>query len=1164
MGRDRREAGSTRPAIHLFSGPKETVVADVARLAAQLDSAGPVAAHRPRAGAAGSHVCRLAIVANGADDLRDKLAKALDRLGGRRDVFSFPQGIHGRRRCGRFSGKVAFMFPGQGSHRVGMVETVSRDYPGAWSWWEAADRVLAGRLPVPLSDCVFPHRCAGRRGADDDALAGTDVAQPAIGVADAVLNHVLVDLELRADMHVGHSYGEYAALYAAGCIGFRELVELSEARGRAIEQACGGADGAMLAVGAAEDRVARLCQGLHDVVVANVNGPEQTVVAGSTDEIGGLESRCERQGVRATRLKVRTAFHSPIMAPARDGLGTVLAEVAFRPGVVPVYANLTGEPHGPEPGVLRDALVEHLVSPVRFLDSVRNMYRDGARCFVEVGPGNTLASLASSVLRDADDAVTVAVDHPDGWFGLLNALARLFVAGVPWSAARLDERFAKVDGAEAQGRDRRAAEAAASTPPTAEVSARSAQPAFLDEAMERHHRLMKLFLESETRVMVEFLRGRTDQPPTTRPAEDPAPAERAMSGRPGAAPAADATTETASPDAEAEPKAGTDRATLASGPSDILTAMRDIVASLTGYPRDMLDPELDLEADLGIDSIKRVEILVAMRERSLLPPELAEDDMKALAKLSTLSRLSAYLTSAPTAARGARNDGDGPGDVGPETAPPPSGGRMDADTTGVPVRSLRTWQRVAAAERVDPRPRTGRVAVAGGDAEFVAGLAEALPDGLTPFVLDDTARGAVSEPLAGYVNVRVLHSPRPRPQDVFGADTAPDGLHRLVNELQALEGALRRSRGFVYVVARLGNAGAGTDALSAGSAGVVKSVALEWPEVECRVVDAGSRPEAPAVAAALADELRHEDFREVSLAGGVRRALLPVPAPLSRSGEALELDDGDLVLFTGGARGITAEVALAVAARWRVRLVVLGRTEIGVEEPRYRGLADMAALKHVIAGAIQESGRVPSPREVDRIYAGIVRRREAENNLRRLRECGAHVTYVCVDVADRAAFELALADTYRTFGRIDAVVHGAGVVEDRLIGGKTPESFDRVLRPKLDGALTLVRSLRLEQLKLLCFFSSTAAVYGNAGQADYAAANAMLNALARTLSDRVSGRAVAISWGPWEAGVGMVTSRMARRFAAKGVPVIARELGTKAFVDEVRFGPKADAEVILG
>ena len=1125
MRGERDEDARVRPALHLFSGSHENVAADVARLRDMVaDANRPIAVHRP-AGPDGDDACRLAVVASGADDLRGKLAKALARLEGRADAFSFPQGIHGRRRGGRFSGKVAFLFPGQGSHRVGMVETVSRGYPGAWAYWEAADRALADRLPAALSDCVFQDGHSGRRGVE--ALAGTDVAQPAIGVANAVVNHVLTDLGLRADMHAGHSYGEYAALHAAGWLDFVDLVELSEARGRAIEQACGAADGAMLAVGAEEDRVARLCREIGGVVVANVNGPAQTVAAGAAARIADLASRCAAEGVRATRLSVRTAFHSPIVAPAREPLRAALAGVAFRPGAVPVYANATAEPHGRDPDAVRDALADHLVSPVRFLDSVRNMYRDGARCFVEVGPGSTLASLASSILKDVDDALAVAVDHPDGWFGLLNALARLFVAGVPWSVARLDERLAAGDRPGSRPPEHPAAGAVV-RPAAAERSDAAPAATLLDDPMARHHRLMKLFLESQERVMVAYLHGRTVRPRAVPPTVEPAPAPR-EGDAPGPAPVT-----------------GTHPEPAGADESDVLAAVREIVASLTGYPPDMLDADLDLEADLGIDSIKRVEILVALRERSLLPPGLAEDDMKALAELSTLSRLAAHLASAPAADGVAAHD-------------PP---RTEPEAAVEPARRMRVWRRVEPADRRSGEPRTGSVAVAGGDAAFVRALADALPGGLTPYLLDDDASGA-PQALVGYVNVRAL---RPgSAEDGFAGAGARDGLHRLVAELKILEDALRRAHGFVQVAARLGDAGAGADALSAGSAGVAKSVALEWPEVECRVVDAGAQADNAAWAAALAEELHAQgDFREISRAGDLRRALLPTPAPLSRSGAALELDEGDVVLFTGGARGITAEVAAAVAARWRPRLVVLGRTEPGAEEPRYRGLADMAALKHEIATAVRESGRMPSPREVEGVYAAIVRRREVEANLRRLRAGGAEVTYTAVDVGEPAAFAHALAETYRAFGRIDAVVHGAGVVEDRLIGNKTRDSFDRVLRPKVDGALALVGSLRLECLKFLCFFSSTAAVHGNAGQSDYAAANAILNALARSLNERVPGRVVAVNWGPWEAGVGMVTGAMARRFAEQGVPVVAREGAAQAFMDEIRFGPKTDAEVILG
>src|SRR5262249_41466669 len=162
--------------------------------------------------------------------------------------------------------------------------------------------------------------------------------------------------------------------------------------------------------------------------------------------------------------------------------------------------------------------------------------------------------------------------------------------------------------------------------------------------------------------------------------------------------------------------------------------------------------------------------------------------------------------------------------------------------------------------------------------------------------------------------------------------------------------------------------------------------------------------------------------------------------------------------------------------------------------------------------------------------------REIRANIAAMRAAGARVEYYAVDVADRARFGRLLDSLYSRHGHIDGVVHGAGVIEDKLVGDKTPASFERVVRPKVAGALPLIETLQPETLKFLVFFSSVSARYGNRGQCDYAAANEILNKLALWLNSRWPSRVVSINWGPWQSPRGMVGAQLAERFAQSGVP----------------------------
>jgi NAD(P)-dependent dehydrogenase (short-subunit alcohol dehydrogenase family) len=193
-----------------------------------------------------------------------------------------------------------------------------------------------------------------------------------------------------------------------------------------------------------------------------------------------------------------------------------------------------------------------------------------------------------------------------------------------------------------------------------------------------------------------------------------------------------------------------------------------------------------------------------------------------------------------------------------------------------------------------------------------------------------------------------------------------------------------------------------------------------------------------------------------------------------------------------------------------------------------------------------------------------MRERETTSNLATMRAAGSTVEYIAVDVAKDAEFSAVINRVYQRHGRIDGVIHGAGVIEDKLIRDKTLDSFQRVCDPKIRGAMTLANRLRPESLKFLAFFSSVSGRYGNRGQADYAAANEVLDKLALYLNARWKARVTAMIWGPWESTGGMVSAELAKQFAKAGIHIISRREGKKAVIDEIVLGRKDEAEVVFG
>ena len=249
---------------------------------------------------------------------------------------------------------------------------------------------------------------------------------------------------------------------------------------------------------------------------------------------------------------------------------------------------------------------------------------------------------------------------------------------------------------------------------------------------------------------------------------------------------------------------------------------------------------------------------------------------------------------------------------------------------------------------------------------------------------------------------------------------------------------------------------------------------------------------------------------------------------------------GDVVVISGGARGITAEVAAALAASFGPRLVLLGRTPAPEREPGWlAALSDEAEIRR----AIRDHAEGPcTPQVLNERLRLVQSQREIRRNLERIRAAGAEVSYHAVDVRDRKAVKDLLDQVRRQFGPIRGLVHGAGVLADRLIEDQTDAQFGLVHDTKVCGLHALHDAIDPEQLAFLVLFSSSTARFGRAGQVAYAAANEALNKWAQRAARRLPEcRVVALNWGPWDGG--MVTASLKPLFEREGLGLIPLEAG---------------------
>ncbi len=631
---------------------------------------------------------------------------------------------------------------------------------------------------------------------------------------------------------------------------------------------------------------------------------------------------------------------------------------------------------------------------------------------------------------------------------------------------------------------------------------------------------------------------------------------------------------------------------------DVAQVLLSVVSEKTGYPVESLDLSLSLDGDLGVDSIKRVEILSTLQERLPDAPVVKPEHLGTLhtlrdvahfiagpangaAVLSDSQEMTAMPAAAPQPAPATLTEDERLRTVKLDPADPGPAAKKRTDVTKLPgPRTVPQSIGLVGADRIDrsilqpvdldaAAPRKAVDLASGGEVWVVGG-----PDALTETVVAAlTARG-----LAPHAFAWADPLPAERPERLVGllllAPVDPDaGLNRRAFEWVKLAGprlrhAARPGTGAAVLVAvarldgafGLANLAPDADPTAGGLAGLVKTARHEWPEVSCKVIDLSPGVSVAQGAAAVVEEALLFGPTEVGVSATHRCSLDLAVAARRPAGQLIKLGRKDVILVTGGARGVTAEVAVSLAETYGATLVLTGRTPAPGPEPEWAvGLTEEAELKRAITAFVGAEG---GPRAVGEFYAKLTAAREVRETLHRVAQTGAKAAYHPVNVTDAAAVAGLLERVRAEFGPVTVVVHGAGVLADKRIDDLAPEQFDRVYSTKVDGLRNVLAAVGSDDLKALVLFSSTTARLGRVGQAAYACANEVLNKTAQVESRRRPNcRVVAINWGPWEGG--MVTPGLRKVFESEGVGLIPLLEGAVFLVQELSAG-KAVEVVALG
>ena len=1226
---------------------------------------------------AGTGDITFAVVAEGPEALAEQADRMLKAwgLGTRVGVVDRAGGFFWRHQDGQ--NRVGWLFPGQGSQYPRRPQIFDAD-PDAAQAMRSFDRAMVD-LGLPA---------IGERLDDPDAQLGKDVWWTQVWIL--AVSHVLADSLDRAgvpcDVASGHSFGECGAALHSGAMNVRQALMFAQQRSDAVLTTV-RRNGQLLSIRASASRVAAVLKSEScDVVITHHNAPEQTVVAGTPDQVAVAKKAFAAAGLPAVVIAVPAAFHTSMMDDAEAVLRRTFSGERLRPASCPLLSAGSLR-YLAEPDEVRENLIAQLTKPVLFASAAKRLAADGCGLLIEVGPGDVLTRLSrSSVL---DSALCLSLDGGRGHRQQAE-LIRLAVEVVTNRSYITKPGLPTVSGKTYDG-------------PAIVADSVSGAPSRNGSVSTHEVRVLDVTGERKTGP-AKAKRDSRPEPPVRSPAINGTKASSKSAVRQSSA-AAPVWHPTTSDDSAG--KSNRDDATATDAAEvggDVRSFLVDLVVELTGYSPDVVDFSADLEAELGIDSIKKAQVIGELAEWGNIQLDLTTMKLSDYVSLSDIAALhpagqessvalvadQSVVTAAPVQSCatplplpvqvGTVSPRD-PGNVSPIGEPVSVGDSMASlmidfvvDQTGYSVdiidmdadleaelgldsikkaqllgelqeqfdlssldlgqvklsdfATLRNIQSFVLQQWGEKKngPVDDSFAVDDSPADESTAPLRAPAEGTCRFALKvvaaDRLPGMPTEPIfhgsalilgdnavAGEIIRRLsgagidTHQVRGR-RTVEDVDRLLDGIwsrqetphlfittprdddaladldSRLWNErrdealtvpfrvcqrwMQRMIDTDQMSRASLVSVVHAGgdfgfSAADMPSPESGGIAGLTKAMRIEswmreFRETPMLIVDGAKDATPQSVVEGVWRELAVPSYDEEVVVDAVRRWTIDAdyrPLSADTHGEN-RITSGGTWIVSGGGRGITAMTVMELASRYGLSLHLLGTApEPTLDAPtRQAAATDRSELRRRVMRRAQAESANPIE-----TWRDLEKAIEIDQTLQECRRRGLNATYHCVDVSDGEAVAHVVHQIRKLGGPIRGVIHGAGAGQDARFDRKRPDKVAKCIGAKVDGCIHLAAATMSDPLEWFVGFGSISGRFGANGHTDYSLSNDMLaKCVDRLKQSRPDVRCVTFHWHAW-GDIGMAAKPEAKlALEMIGMQFMPAEEGLRHFLNEFRFG----------